>query len=73
MFTFPDGPAEPPGQKPAAARRSAWGRFGMGSTSETAVLVRLTPSMARIEVVIRYRSRVFFATTCTSRSASPVV
>jgi hypothetical protein len=38
-----------------------------------AVLVRTTPSMARIAFVMRCRSRVLFATTCTRISALPVV
>jgi hypothetical protein len=43
----------------------------MTSSGEMAVLLRTTPSTARIDLVIRCRSRMFFATTCVRMLTSP--
>src|SRR6516164_11770623 len=45
--------------EPAATRSRACGQQGMTSSREMAVLLRATPSTARIDLVIRCRSRVF--------------
>ena len=43
----------------------------MTSSREMAVLLRTTPSTARIDLVIRCRSRMFFAATCERMLTSP--
>jgi hypothetical protein len=58
-------------QEPAATRSGACGQEGMTSSREMAVLLRATPSTARIDPVIRCRSRMFFATTCVRMLAPP--
>src|SRR6516165_7906334 len=57
--------------KPAATRSRAYDQQGMTSSREMAVLLQATPSTARIDLVIRCRSRMFFASTCVRMLTSP--